>query len=136
VKKHPRIIFITEKDLERLERLLSGVGHSPNIKKLREELDRATVVRSEDIPSNVVTMNSRVAFKEMDTENESEVTLVYPSDADVNQGKISILAPVGAALLGLSVGDEIKWPLPSGKIRTYKIVSVLFQPEAAGQYEL
>jgi regulator of nucleoside diphosphate kinase len=136
VKKQKKAIYVTEKDLERLERLLSAAGHSPNIKKLREELDRATVVDSEDVPHDVVTMNSRVSFMELDTESESEVTLVYPSDADVNRNRISILAPVGAALLGLSVGDEIKWPLPSGKVRAYKIISVLFQPEAAGQYDL
>jgi regulator of nucleoside diphosphate kinase len=135
-KKHVKTIYITETDMERLDRLLSAAGHSPNIKNLRGELDRATVVRSEDIPPDVVTMNSRVSFRELDAGQESEITLVYPSDADVNRQRISILAPVGAALLGLSVGDEIKWPLPSGKTRTYKIISVLFQPEAAGQYDL
>lgn len=134
--KLPEKIYITERDQERLERMVTSAGNTPNIMRLREELDRAIVVSSEEIPPNVVTMNSRVLFKELETGEESEITLVYPSDADVDRQRISILAPVGAALLGLSVGDDIQWPLPSGKTRTFKIISVLFQPEAAGQYDL
>ena len=94
------------------------------------------IVPSAEIPADVVTMNSRVVFRELETGEETEATLVYPSQADVNQRRISILAPVGAALLGLSAGDEIQWPLPSGKKRTYKIISILYQPEAAGNYDL
>lgn len=134
--KRPKTIYITESDWDRLERLMSGAGKAPNIAKLRSELDEATVVPSEEIPSDVVTMNSRVSVQELDTGEKSEITLVYPSDADVNRRRISILAPVGAAILGLRVGDEIEWPLPSGKTRTYRIVSVLFQPEAEGRYDL
>lgn len=134
--KRPKTIYITERDWERLERMVSGAGKAPNIAILRNELDQATVVPSEKIPSDVVTMNSRVSFQELDTGEKSEITLVYPSDADINRRRISILAPVGAALIGLRVGDEIEWPLPSGKTRTYKIISVLFQPEAEGRYDL
>lgn len=134
--KRPKTIYITERDWERLERMVSGAGKAPNIATLRNELDQATVVPSEKIPSDVVTMNSRVSFQELDTGEKSEITLVYPSDADINRRRISILAPVGAALIGLRVGDEIEWPLPSGKTRTYKIISVLFQPEAEGRYDL
>jgi len=134
--KRPKTIYITERDWERLERMVSGAGKAPNIAKLRNELDQATVVPSEKIPSDVVTMNSRVSFQELDTGEKSEITLVYPSYADINRRIISILAPVGAALIGLRVGDEIEWPLPSGKTRTYKIISVLFQPEAEGRYDL
>ena len=134
--KRPKTIYITERDWERLERMVSGAGKAPNIAILRNELDQATVVPSEKIPFDVVTMNSRVSFQELDTGEKSEITLVYPSDADVNRRRISILAPVGAALIGLRVGDEIEWPLPSGKTRTYKIISVLFQPEAEGRYDL
>jgi len=131
-----RNIFITEKDMERLEPMVAGAGNHPNIRRLREELERAVIVPSAEIPADVVTMNSRVVFRELETGEETEATLVYPSQADVNQRRISILAPVGAALLGLSAGDEIQWPLPSGKKRTYKIISVLYQPEAAGNYDL
>ncbi|HNY72620.1 MAG TPA: nucleoside diphosphate kinase regulator [Syntrophales bacterium] len=131
-----RNIFITEKDMERLEPMVAGAGNHPNIRRLREELERAVIVPSAEIPADVVTMNSRVVFRELETGEETEATLVYPSQADVNQRRISILAPVGAALLGLSAGDEIQWPLPSGKKRTYKIISILYQPEAAGNYDL
>jgi len=135
MKTLQRNIYVTDSDLERLERLVSGLKSSPNIERFKSELERAIVVPSEEIPSDVVTMNSRVIFKDLDSEEETEITLVYPSDADVNLGKISILTPVGAALLGLSVGDQINWPLPTGRIRTYKILSVLYQPEAAGQHD-
>ena len=128
-------IYITERDFERIDRMLSGVADYPNINMLRNELDRAILVRSEDIPSDVVTMNSCVIFKEVESGIEAEVTLVYPSDANLEQGKVSVLAPVGSALLGLSRGNKIQWPLPSGKISTYKIIRVLFQPEAAGRYD-
>jgi len=134
--KRPETIYITDRDLERLEQILLRVPQSGNVKELLNELDRATVVPSEEIPPDVVTMNSRITFKELETGEESEVTLVYPSDANLEKRKVSILAPVGAALIGLRVGDEIEWPLPSGKRRTYKITSVLFQPEAEGQYHL
>ncbi len=134
--KHPDTILITERDLERLEQILARVQHSPNIKALADELERATIVSSEAIPPDVVTMNSRITFMELETGKESDVTLVYPSDANLEKGKVSILAPVGAALIGLRIGDEIEWPLPSGKHRTYRITSVLFQPEAEGHYHL
>lgn len=134
--KRPDTILITERDLERLEQILARVQHSPNIKALADELERATIVSSEAIPPDVVTMNSRITFMELETGKESEVTLAYPSDANLEKGRVSILAPVGAALIGLRIGDEIEWPLPSGKHRTYRITSVLFQPEAEGHYHL
>ena len=81
-------------------------------------------------------MNSRVRFQDTDTHDELEVTLVYPKSADVDQGKISVLAPVGSALLGLSVGQSIEWPVPAGKLRHLRVVAVTYQPEAAGHSEL
>ncbi|MFA6412862.1 MAG: nucleoside diphosphate kinase regulator [Syntrophales bacterium] len=131
-----RDIFITESDLERLDRLVSGSKKSPNTDRLKSELERAVVVTSGEIPSDVVTMNSRIIFKELDSDEEMEITLVYPSESDVNSRKISILTPVGSALLGLRAGDIIDWPLPSGKICTYRVISVLYQPEADGRYDL
>ena len=132
----PHTIYITETDLRRLEPLIAGAHRSPNIERLEEELARATIVPSKDVPPNVVTMNSRVRFADVGTGEESEVVLVYPHNADVKQGKISVLAPVGSALLGLSTGDEIEWPMPFGKQRLLRIVSVIFQPEAEGQFDL
>ncbi len=131
----PRRIFVTETDLNRLEAIVE-MSRSPNLELLKEELALATIVKSEEVPPDVVTMNSRVRFLDLDSGEESEATLVYPGDADVAARKISIVAPVGAAIFGLSVGDEIEWPVPSGKKRRFKILSVVYQPEAAGRYDL
>jgi regulator of nucleoside diphosphate kinase len=80
-------------------------------------------------------MNSRVRFEDLDSGEQLEVTLVYPRDADVDQSKVSVLAPVGSALLGLSVGQSISWPLPGGKSRHLRVVGVTYQPEAAGDMD-
>lgn len=87
-------------------------------------------------PGNVVTMNSRVVFKDEETSESREVSLVYPKDSDPQQGRISVFAPVGAALLGLSVGQTIDWPLPQGRLKRYRVVEVVYQPEAAGHLHL
>jgi regulator of nucleoside diphosphate kinase len=130
-----RNVYVTENDLARLEAIVNG-GSSTTLELLHDELLRATVVRSQEIPPNVVTMNSRVRFRDLETNEESEATLVYPGSADVDAGRLSITAPVGAALFGLSVGEEIEWPVPNGKTRKLKILDVLFQPEAAGRFDL
>ena len=77
-------------------------------------------------------MNSRVLFENETTHERREVTLVYPGSADIDAGKISVLVPVGTALLGLQVGQSIDWELPGGEKQRYRIVSVPYQPEAAG----
>lgn len=129
-------IYITETDLERLEVIVGAAQRTRNIELLEEELARAMIVPSTEIPPDVVTMNSHVKFKDVKTGETMEYTLCYPKDADVAQGRISILAPVGSALLGLRAGDEIDWPLPSGETRSLQIMSVVYQPEAMGQYHL
>lgn len=132
-------ILIGETDLARLRALLdaSSTGRDDEaLDALDAELARAVVLPPKDIPSHVVTMNSHVVFEEEETGKRREVTLVYPKDANANEGKISILAPVGSALLGLSVGQSIRWPLPGGKVKHYKIVEVTFQPEASGDFNL
>jgi regulator of nucleoside diphosphate kinase len=78
-------------------------------------------------------MNSRVIFENETTRERHEVTLVYPGGADIDAGRISVLVPVGTALLGLRVGQSIDWELPSGEKQRYRIVGVPFQPEAAGE---
>ena len=127
-------IYVTENDAKRLEALLSNEKQSMG--SLEAELVRATVVAQDEIPRGVVTMNSRVRFQDELTGEQSEVQLVYPEDANIVEGKISVLAPVGTALLGLTEGDSIGWPVPSGKQRVLTVVSVLFQPEAEGRYDL
>ena len=92
---------------------------------------RAVVVPREQIPRDVVTMNSRVEFENETTGERREVTLVYPREADIAAGKISVLVPVGTALLGLRVGQSIDWKLPSGETHRYRIIAVPYQPESA-----
>ncbi len=130
-----RRVYVTEFDLQRLEKILEG-SRSPTLDLLADELSAATVVSPEKVPPSVVTMNSQVKFLDLDTQEEVEVTLVYPGSADAQSGKVSITAPVGAAIFGLSTGDEIEWPVPSGKKRRLRITGVLYQPEAAGRFDL
>jgi regulator of nucleoside diphosphate kinase len=127
----PRIV-LSRFDRERLERLLDKVGPRPDLDALREEIDRAEVVEPAAVPANVVTMNSVVRFVDEESGKESEVKLVFPGHADVDSNRISVLAPVGSALLGLSVGDSIDWPLPNDRRRRFRVVAVTYQPEAAG----
>jgi regulator of nucleoside diphosphate kinase len=133
-----RDIYVTALDAERLRKLLQGVRlwssrDREHLEALEAELDRAHVVAPEEIPGDVVTMNSAALVKDLDTGAEMTLTLVFPSDAGLEQGKISILAPVGTALLGYRVGDTIEWKVPGG-IRRLRIERMIYQPEAAGHY--
>jgi len=129
-------IIISSLDLERLERVLDSLPGKafPGMNELEEELERAQIVAPRDVPATVVTMNSTVRFQVKNTQEEFCLTLVYPKDMDTTGGTISILAPVGSALLGLSVGDEIEWPGPSGKPMQVSIGEILYQPESAGEF--
>jgi regulator of nucleoside diphosphate kinase len=129
-------ITVSRFDLERLERLLDRVGGGGNLDLLRQELDRAEVVEPCDVPPDVVTMNSRVRVRDEATGEESELQLVFPAAADAEQGAVSILAPIGSALLGLRVGAEIEWPVPEGRARRICVVALSYQPEAAGDPHL
>jgi len=130
------MIWVTHDDLERLTDLLERRKLSRRDDRLRaaldEELSHARVVDSSELPPDVVTMNSDVRFEDVDTGETFEARLVYPDQADVDRGRVSVLAPVGAALLGLSVGQSIRWPLPRGGTRHLRVVAVTYQPEAAG----
>lgn len=122
-------VILTKADYEKLSSLL--VNAKPEIAELlEEELGRASIVSDGELPRDVVSMNSKVSFKDLDTGKELVVTLVYPHDADIDENKISILAPIGAALIGLRVGQVIRWPVPSGKEKRLQVVAVLFQPES------
>jgi regulator of nucleoside diphosphate kinase len=134
-----RDIYVTALDAERLRKLLEGVRlwssrDRQHLEALEAELDRAHVVSPQEIPGDVVTMNSAVLVKDLDTGAEMALTLVFPSDAGLELGKISILAPVGTALLGYRVGDTIEWKVP-GRIRRLRIERMIYQPEAAGDYD-
>jgi regulator of nucleoside diphosphate kinase len=130
----PRIV-LTSRDFERLEALLDSLppNASPYKAKLEAELERADVVAPERIPPNVVTMNSTVHFKITETGEDFRLTLVYPKDAGGQPDRISVLAPIGSALLGLSVDDELEWPRPGGGTSTVRVVDVLYQPERSGE---
>lgn len=129
-------IFISTTDAEKLEKLLASLSSASLIgcAELENELARATIVPPEEMPSTVVTMNSTVRFTVKSTNEDFELTLVYPKDASLEGKKISILAPVGSALLGLSQGDEIAWPKPGGGLIEVRVKEVLYQPERSGAY--
>lgn len=129
-------IVLSRLDHERLGRLLDAERSRVDLDALREELDRARVVAPEEIPPDVVTMNTVAQFTVEETGADSEVTLVYPDRADAANGRISVLAPVGSALLGLAVGDVIEWPLPNGRTVHLRVRGVGYQPEAAGDRHL
>jgi regulator of nucleoside diphosphate kinase len=128
-------IVITRSDEERLERMLEvhrGARDAALVEQLEAELADAEVVGARSIPSNVVTMDSVVTYEDAENGRRSLVKLVYPPDARLGEGKLSVLAPIGAALLGLSVGQSIEWPLPTGRRKRIRVVAVSNQPEAAG----
>ncbi len=131
-----RRIVLTEQDYDRLQALVRRAAgkNAREREALEAELDNAEVVDTAEIPADVVTMNSRVRFVDEVSGDERDMTLVYPADADSEQGRISVLAPIGAALLGLSVGQTIDWPMPDGSSRRLRVVSILYQPEAAGDF--
>ena len=129
-------IMVSSLDAERLEILLETLSQNafPGRDDLEAELARAEVVDPEEIPPTVVTMNSTVRFRVESSAEEFCLTLVYPKDVDTSGEKISILAPVGSALLGLAQGDEIEWPKPGGGVLRVRIVEVTYQPERSGEY--
>ncbi|MGV3652590.1 MAG: nucleoside diphosphate kinase regulator [Noviherbaspirillum sp.] len=133
--KKPNII-LSSQDLERLEDLLDSLpaNATPHREALLQELSRADVVEPTEVPPTVVTMNSTVRFSMESSKEEFCLTLVYPKDMDASADRISVLAPVGSALLGLSVGDHIEWPSPGGGTIKVKIIEIVYQPERAGEF--
>ncbi|HQH27411.1 MAG TPA: nucleoside diphosphate kinase regulator [Oligoflexia bacterium] len=134
-----RKIIITETDQQRVSAVIAELrksGHSPDdLDAVEYELARAEVVQSENVPRNVVTMNSTVVLRDLETNQTAKYTLVYPWEADISKGKISVFAPIGTAILGYQLGDEIEWEVPVGQ-KKYKIEHVLFQPEREGRFDL
>lgn len=128
-------ITLSSLDVDRLESLLGSLPREERLRHagLQEELDRAEVVEPRDVPPDVVSMNSSVRFA-MESGEEFNLTLVYPRDSDGSADKVSILAPVGSALLGLSVGERIEWPKPGGGKMTVEIKEITWQPERAGEF--
>jgi regulator of nucleoside diphosphate kinase len=128
-------ILITEQDMEDLRHILDParrpLSKDPQLlETLEQELDRAQIVSPSQVPEDLVTMNSQVRLKDLDTGIDATYILVFPRNADFAQGRISVLAPIGTAILGYRVGDVIKWQVPAGK-RRFRVEEVLYQPEAA-----
>ncbi len=128
-------IFITEPDMEKLRHLLeSATGPASKDKEhlavLEAELDRAHIVSPSRVPSDVVTMNSKIRMTDLDTGKEMTYTLVFPRDANFAEGRISVLAPIGTAILGYRTGDVIEWRVPGGN-RKLRVEQILHQPGAA-----
>ena len=133
-----RIIVITKTDQMRLLQLLDNpvlLQERSAMRDLVTELNRANIVPPREIPADIVTMRSRVRIKNRTTNEESVLTLVFPNEANLDDGKISILAPIGIALLGYRVGDRVEWTVPAGQ-RSIEILEIMYQPEAAGDYHL
>ena len=116
-------IVITHDDYALLRRLAS---HPP----LAAELGAADIVDSTAVPSDVVTMNSRVLFEDETTGLRREVTIVFPQESDGSGRRVSVLAPIGTALLGLAVGQSIVWPFPDGTSHSLRVLRIIYQPEA------
>lgn len=137
-KKAPAI-HVTRFDKTRLLRLLRGLDAAQasrdEIEDLERELERGTEVESTEVEPDVVTMNSTVRVTDLDTDTSHLYTIVFPSDADFEKGRISILSPLGTALLGYRAGDVVTWEMPRGT-RRLRIEELVYQPEAAGDFHL
>jgi regulator of nucleoside diphosphate kinase len=132
-------IVITEADFERLSTLLASefakvISPVEYLDALRMELGRARIVKPNKVPRHAVTMNSTMTLRDLETDEKETYTLVYPDQADIANNRLSVLAPVGTAVLGQRVGDEIEWKVPSGW-RRLRVQRVISQPEREGLAE-
>jgi regulator of nucleoside diphosphate kinase len=135
-----RTIYITKFDMDRLLELIDGVRSTPkynraNVDLLEKELCNAKIVDSVDVPNDVITMNSEVNITDVESGEQMTYTLVFPAEANIAENKLSILVPLGMALIGYRKGDVIEWPVPSG-VRKIRVNKIIYQPEAAGHYNL
>ncbi len=128
-------IMLTEKDYLRIKHVLS-FHEEDDYENLEIEIERATIVPDAEVPRTLVTMNSKVRFLNLQDNKEMTITIVYPSESNFSTGKISVLATLGSALIGLREGQEINWQFPDGKTKTLRILEVLYQPEANGDWHL
>ena len=133
------MIYITTSDYQRLSALVersrerNGDADREYLDQLEEELAQAELVNPKEIPGDVITMRSKVSLKDLKSGKTVMYSLVFPSEANSNEGHISVLAPIGTALLGNKSGDVVESRVPSG-LRRLKVKEILYQPEAAGNY--
>jgi len=128
-------IVITEADYVRLQRLVESSRvfrqrDAKHLDDLEQELERAAIMKAGEVPSDVVTMNSRVKVKDLESGRVTTYQIVFPREADIAKNRISVLAPIGTGLLGYSAGTTVEWQVPSG-MRRFHILEVEYQPEAA-----
>lgn len=128
-----RTIILSDTDCQRLKALVESARYDSSLRQdylddLEGELKRARVVPQLDVSDRVITMNSAVRLRDLDTDEVEEYQLVYPTDADMARHRISVLAPVGTAILGYQLGDVIEWPVPAG-LRRLRVEKVVHQPE-------
>ena len=132
-------LMITEADFDRLKHLVESpryrVTHALLLSALKDGLERCRVVEPGRVPRGVVTMHSKLVVRDLRADESETYTLVFPDDADINEGKLSVLAPLGAALLGVRAGQVVEFAAPGGT-RRLKVEKVLYQPEAAGHFHL
>jgi len=131
-----KTIYITDLDIKRLKELIKVArefGDNKDeiyLEELEKELNRSKIVKSKNVPENVITMNSKILLKDLDGQEEMTYKLVFPDNADSNHNKVSILAPIGIALLGYKVGDIIELKVPAG-LRRLEVKKILYQPESS-----
>lgn len=128
-------IIVTARDHAELSSVIAVTGKLSQrvkweLRLLENELKRARIVAPEQVPPDVITMNSRAELLDLESGESMEFTLVFPADENVNDGKISVLAPLGTAMLGYRAGDEFVWHVPHG-LRRLKVTKLQFQPEAS-----
>lgn len=133
-------VYMSRADIGRLERLIASARARDErdlayLDSLEARLEQAQSIAAREVPPNVVTMNTRVRLRDPQSGERLEYTLVFPDAADASQHRISVLAPLGAALLGAQEGDLVRWETPGGE-RELEVEAILYQPEAAGHYDL
>lgn len=129
------VIIVTEKDYQRLNYILKDLD-ALEVEDLEIELERAKIVADSEIPRDVVTMNSQVEYCDLTSGKTNTVILVYPENASIEDKKVSILSPLGSALIGLREQQELNWRFPNGETHRLRIVKVHYQPEANGDWHL
>ena len=131
-------IYITKHDLQRLRKLLSDIskevhGKESSIQELTNEMNRAHVVSPKEIPENVITMNSRVLLREVESGKDMRLWLVFPDKVDAVKNPVSVLSSLGTAMIGYKTGDVFTWESPDG-IKHMEVLDILYQPERVGNF--
>jgi regulator of nucleoside diphosphate kinase len=134
-----RQVVLTAADFDKLQGLVDSpryrVTHAALLMLLKHELDRGKVVPPDAVPRGVVTMHTQVRVRDLKLDETETYTLVYPDESDIIEGRLSVLAPLGIALLGTTLGSVVKFEAPAG-LRRLKVEKILYQPEAAGDFHL